>query len=289
MATRPPWTRERVKRYLVQRFYTRFHMSLILSSSGLAAMLASWALLHAGVHAMLVRYPVAIGTAYLTFLAGVWLWLRYAGLGRDSPAGRTLLENADIPDVSVGGGSGGSGTGSLGSLGKGGGTFDGGGASGSWAQGARAPMMPANVQAQALAAGSTHDAAGDTPAIAPGGGKGASSGFSLGDFGDLDGDAIALLALALAVIAAIFFASGYLIWFAPDILSEAAFGAVLAGGLARRSKREDASGWIAGVVKKTWWPFAIVLAVAIAFAWYSATHYPQARTFKEAVSTALGP
>ena len=49
------WTREKVKRYLVQRLYTRFHMSLILSSSGLAAMLTSWALLHQGVHAMWVR------------------------------------------------------------------------------------------------------------------------------------------------------------------------------------------------------------------------------------------
>jgi hypothetical protein len=30
---------------------------------------------------------------------------------------------------------------------------------------------------------------------------------------------------------------------------------LLAGGLARRTKRETAVGWIAGVVKKTWWPF----------------------------------
>jgi hypothetical protein len=251
-----------VKRYLVQRFYTRFHMSLILSSSGLAAMLASWALLHAGVHSMLVRYPVATGVAYFTFLSGVWLWLRYAGLGRGSGAGRDLLESADIPDIPVGGGSGGSGPGSVGGLGRGGGTFDGGGASSSWAE-ARTPALPA------------------------GGSASHGGGFSLGDFGDLDGDAIALLAMALAVVAAIFLASGYLIWFAPDILSEAAFGALLAGGLARRSKREDAAGWMAGVAKKTWWPFAIVLAVAIAFAWYCANHYPQARTFKEAVSMAL--
>jgi hypothetical protein len=249
-------------------------------------MLASWALLHAGVHAMLVRYPVAISVAYLTFLCGVWVWLRYAGIRDESGPGRALLDNADIPDFPIGG-SGGSGGGSVGSLGKAGGSFDGGGASASWAQGARGPVMPANVQAQALAAGSTQDAAGDTPAIASGGGKGAGSGVSLGDFGVLDGDAIALLALALALVAAIFLASGYLIWFAPDILSEAAFGAVLAGGLARRSRREDAGGWVAGVVKKTWWPFAVVLAVAIAFAWYSAQHYPQARTFKEAVSMAL--
>ena len=42
------WTREKVKRYLVQRFYTRFHMSLILASGGLAAILT----MHGGMHDM---------------------------------------------------------------------------------------------------------------------------------------------------------------------------------------------------------------------------------------------
>lgn len=287
MATRTPWTRDRVKRYLVQRFYTRFHMSLILSSSGLAAMLASAVLLALGVTAMLVRYPVAIAVAYLTFLAGVWLWLRYVGLAQAQSAGRSVIENADIPDMSIGSGSGGSGTGSVGSVGKGGGTFDGGGASGSWAQ-ARAPGIPANLQTQALAGASQPDGAVESPWPAPGGGTGrGSSGFSLGDFGDLDGESVVLLILALAVVAAIFVASGYLVWFAPDILAEAAFGALLAGGLTRRAKREDAQGWVAGVIRKTWLPFAMVLVVAIAFAWYAAAHFPAARTFKEAVAMAL--
>ena len=312
MTTPAPWTRERVKRYLVQRFYTRFHMSLILTSSGLAAMLASAGLLWLGVTAMLVRYPIAITLAYLTFLGGVALWIRYVGLRDESGAGRSLLESADIPDIGTSG-RGGSGSGSLGGLGRGGGSFDGGGASSSWVEGARAPAMPANVQAQAFAVASAPDGAADSPIVSTttGGGKGISGGdsgggdsggggsggsgrdsgsssFSLGDIGDLDGEAIVLLILALAAIAAIFFASGYLVWFAPDILTEAAFGAMLAGGLVRRSKREDAEGWVAGVVKKTWWPFALVLAVALVFAGYSAAHYPAARTFKEAVSMALG-
>ncbi len=96
-----------------------------------------------------------------------------------------------------------------------------------------------------------------------------------------------LVILAIALVAGIVVASGYLVWAAPDILSEAAFGAVLAGGLARRSRNEDAMGWVTGVVKKTWWPFAIVLVLAIAFAGYAASHYPQARTFKEALSMAV--
>ena len=294
MALRAELTREGVKRRLMQRFYMRFHMSLILSSSALAAMLASGAMLRIGVTSMLARYPVAIAAAYLVFLAGVWTWLRYVGLARNSRSGSSLLDGADVPDIRIGGGGGGSaGSGSLGGLGKGGGSFDGGGASASWAQ-ARSPGISANLQTQAFAVASTQDAsAGDAGVDMPGiasakGGSGASSGGKF-DFGglDLDGDAIVLLVLALALVAAIFFTSGYLVWFGPDILSEAAFGAMLAGGLARRSKKEEAEGWVSGVVRRTWWPFAIVLVVAMIFAGYAGTHFPQAHTFREAVAAAL--
>ncbi len=96
-----------------------------------------------------------------------------------------------------------------------------------------------------------------------------------------------LIVLGLLLALAIFASSGYLIWTAPDILTEAAFGAMLAGGLARPARNEGAAGWLAGVVKKTWWPFALVLVVALAFASYSANHYPQAKTFREAVASAI--
>ena len=265
------WTRDRVKRYLVQRFYTRFHMSLILASSGLAAMLCNWSLLQgAGVHAMWIRYPVAVGLSYLTFLAGVWLWLRYVGLGQSSPDTGSLLDGADAADISFGGGSG-SGDALPEVLEKGGGQFGGGGASGAWGEGAQVQSL---VGDEGVAAGS---------------GSAGSSGssFSLGDFGDLDGDGIVLLLLALALVAAIFLASGYVIWFAPDILSEAAFGATLAAGLSRSARRHDSDAWVAGVVRKTWWPFAIVLALAQTVAVYAAINYPAAATLRQAIVLAV--
>ena len=73
----------------------------------------------------------------------------------------------------------------------------------------------------------------------------------------------------------------------PDILSEAVFGATLAGTLARTAKNNDEAGWVLGVVKKTWWPFAIVLVVAMAFAIYAAIHYPNAVTFGGALQAAI--
>ncbi|MBS4099474.1 MAG: hypothetical protein KGZ83_21940 [Sulfuricella sp.] len=262
----PQWTREKVKRYLVQRFYTRFHMSLILSSSALAAMLVNWGLLHGGVGAMWLRYPVAIGVSYLTFLTGVWLWLRYVGLVRDdSGAGSALVDNLDVPDISLGKG------GTKLELPEvlprsGGGQFGGGGANAGWIEDSPAIPLRANS-------------------------SGASSsgiGGALGDFGDLDGDAIVLLLLALLLIASVFLLSGYVIWFAPDILGEAAFGALLAGSLSKTAKRHDQDDWVAGVVKKTWWPFAIILALALAFAIFATQHYPGAKTFGQAVAMASG-
>ncbi|QJR16037.1 hypothetical protein [Usitatibacter palustris] len=266
MAAKETWTRDGVKRRLLARFYTRFHMSLILASSAMAAMVTNWALLQIGVGSMLARYPVAIAMAYVTFLGCVGLWLRYVGLGgKDRQEdGSHLLDGADVPNIRIGGSSGGGGGG--GGLGGRGGSFDGGGASTAWTEGSANARMPM---------------------VAVADGKGGSDlGKGLGDIaGGGDGD-FALLLLAIALILAILAASGYLIFMAPDILTEAAFGALLAGTLAKRSRREDAGGWVSGVVKKTWWPFALVLLVAMILAGYCAAHYPQAKTIRQAFDAA---
>lgn len=262
------WTREKVKRHLVQRFYTRFHMSLILASSALAAMLANWLMLHGGVHAMWLRYPFAVSVAYLAFLAGVWLWLQYMGLGRDSDTQSSLVENLDVPDVSIGNGGAKVELPDALPRGGGGGRFGGGGAHASWTEANPAQAVAATTRT------------GDSTS--------AGIGAELGNFADLDGDGLILLLLALLLIASVFLASGYVIWFAPDILGEAAIGALLAGGLAKPAKRQDNDGWVAGVVKKTWWPFAIVLVLSLAFATYAATYYPEAKTFRQAVGMAAG-
>ena len=273
--------RARVKRYLIQRFYTRFHMSLILASSGFAAMLTNWAMLREGVHAMWMRYPVAMALAYLTFLAGVWLWLKYTDATRacmadNNPNAKTksLVDGGDVLNTDLvpnfGGGGGGGGAIEVpGPLG-GGGSFDGGGAGGGWVE--------ANP-VQSLTSDAT-----PTPS---GGGFFDGVGDKLGGFCDLDGDAVVLIVIALMLMGSLILLGGYVIWFAPDILSEAVFGATLAGGLAHAAKRHDEGGWVMGVVKKTWWPFAIVFVFAMIFAFYAAVHYPQASTFGGALSAAI--
>ena len=260
VAPRRPWTRERFKAALEKRYSPRLHMSLILSASGFAAMIASWSLLHMGVGSMLVRYPVAISIAYATFLVGVWTWLRAMGF-IDNEGARRDRSSLDGGDISISGGGGGGGGSSGGGIRGGGGSFDGGGASASWAESESAPVA----------------------LVGKGGGGSKGSGFSL----DLDGDGIALLILALALVAVIFVTSGYLIYCAPDVLTEAAFGAALAGTLTRASRKQSPSAWIAGVVRKSWWPYGAVLGAAIVFAGYAHTHYPQATTFRQAIALAV--
>ena len=266
------WTREKVKRYVVQRFYTRFHMSLILASSGLAAMLTNWVLLQGGVYVMWMRYPIAVAVSYLVFLAGVRLWLMYVGMGRSSGLGEALIESSDVSSVFLGGsGSGGGSVNLPGQFAKSGGQFAGGGASGAWMDDNQTPMRVGSMQSNVS--------------------RGASSlsepVSGIGRFVDLDFDASLLLVLAILLFAAISLLSGYVIWFAPDILGEAAFGAVLCAGLARPTQRLERSGWVEGVVKKTWWPFALVLTLSLSFAGYAAVKFPEARTFGQAFSMAI--
>jgi hypothetical protein len=262
------WSRDRIKAFLLRRYSPRLHMSMILATCGLVAMLSSWILLNLGVGSMLVRYPITVALAYATFIVGVWVWLRTMGLRDNSNVGLDLADGASVELPSGGGGGGGGG--GLG-LPRGGGTFDGGGASSSWAGGPRMNLASANLQP-------------DAPTqVASSGGK----GFSL-NFGDaLDGDAIVLLILAALLVLVVVATSGYLIWIAPDVLTEAAFGAALASTLVKPTRKQTATGWVAGVIRKTWWPFAVVFAMATAFAWYAHVHYPAAQTFKQAIALAL--
>jgi hypothetical protein len=51
-------------------------MFFLASLTGLAGLTSSFVLLHGGVDTMLMRYPLAVGCAYLVFLFLLWLWLR---------------------------------------------------------------------------------------------------------------------------------------------------------------------------------------------------------------------
>lgn len=245
------------------RFFVRFHMALILVGTALSGLLASKALLEAGVWSMTVRYPLAVLLSYLAFFLFVKIWLWH--VSASSPGGRgraadALLDVGDFPTspssaaekaIRFGGGrTGGGGAG---------GTFD---AAANVA--ARAATPVPNVPVVADAAAKTASGAGNAA------GEAAS--------GLLDADELLLpLILLGALLAAVLGAGIYLVWEAPSILPEAAFDAALAASLLRGARRIEAPDWTSGILRTTWKPFLWVMAVTVVFALVAGLYFPHAR------------
>ena len=117
---RPPSVREwvaqdrarhlhRVRNVLEREGYPRLQMGLIVALTGAVGFAASFGLLQAGLLSMALRYPLALGLAYLFFLCLIGLWLRTQasdwtdGLDIDIPSD-VLGARGDVSAVKSGGG-----------------------------------------------------------------------------------------------------------------------------------------------------------------------------------------
>jgi len=80
---------EALKRQLVRTQMPRIQMAVILLATGAASFLSSFVLLHIGLERMAIRYPLAVGLAYLVFilLLRVWLWYQQAKMEGRSDGG----------------------------------------------------------------------------------------------------------------------------------------------------------------------------------------------------------
>ncbi|MES2842523.1 MAG: hypothetical protein V4794_19765 [Pseudomonadota bacterium] len=67
---------QRLQQHLERKGWPRVQMALLVALTGGAGLLASFGLLQTGLHTMWLRYPLALGVAYLVFLGLLWLWLR---------------------------------------------------------------------------------------------------------------------------------------------------------------------------------------------------------------------
>ncbi len=244
--------RERFTRFLRERFFLRFHMSLILTGTALSGLIVSWALLHLHVSSMLIRYPIAVICSYLAFFGFIKLWLLYLTSSGSRKNRNSFIENADVVNIIPDGfpSGGGAFPDSL-SFG-GGGQFQGGGASAFFDQGAASvqEVLPDAVASAAESAGSNAaDAAGD-----------AVSGIF-----DVEDSGIVLIILAL-LLSVVFGAAFYLVYAAPAVLGEAAFDFLLATSLVKSMKRMNNPDWIGSVFGATTIPFMIVLVMAVAAA-----------------------
>ena len=105
---------KKTEQWLCARSRPRFHMLLIVLATGALGFLCSVILLHLGCSAMYLRYPLAVGLAYLAFLGFLRLWLHYYATDSPSLISRDdytsadgILDAADlttnvIPDVASG-------------------------------------------------------------------------------------------------------------------------------------------------------------------------------------------
>jgi hypothetical protein len=247
--------RQTFMRRVQERFYLRFHMSLILLATALSGVLFAKLMLLLHVDNIVLRYPLAVLSAYLAFFLFVKLWLKYLTASQPlkglDPVGDGL---PDLPNFS-----GGSGSGSVSPSfgGGGGGASGGGGATGSF----NGPM--GNVQAAFIPPSSE--------------GPGSSTGVldAAGDAvsGSFDDDGIVLIALGI-LLAATVGGAIYLIYIAPHILSEAAFDFLLGTSLIRSYRKMNQPDWMGSVFRDTYKPFLAVLAIAFSAAWVIHAHDP---------------
>ena len=279
--TRRTWVERAFTRDLSERFFLRWHMTLIMASVILSGVLSSRLLLAFGMTSLQLRYVLAVLVSYAVFFGLIRLWILYVlVLARQSGGSGDVDVGGDVP--SVGGGSGGGDSrGADTPFHGGGGQFGGAGASGSYAAGdPPSPAVPA---------------AGDPPspivyvhwpaARSYGGTSRGSSGGGGGWSIDGDDDNRLLIAIALVALFSTICGAGiYLIWESPVMMTEAAFQAALACGVVKKSKKLAVEPWESGVFRATWKPFAAVLAAAGTFGFVASAYCPDALKLSEVLS-----
>ncbi|HEX8495071.1 MAG TPA: hypothetical protein VF658_19685 [Pyrinomonadaceae bacterium] len=238
---------ELIEQRLLRKGKPRLQMTLILTLTGAAGFLISFALLHIGITWMWLRYPIAILLAYCVFLLLLRFWLfshsRERGSGFDIDP--SLIADMDSSIVDLLPSDGASSTAEVFKLG-GATDFGGGGAGGSWAEGLNsASAAPQSSGGSLLGSGGS------------GGGSGG-SGSSLGL--DLDLDEGWLIILALVFILGGIIASLYVVYIAPALLAEILVDGLLLTGLYKRMKGMEQSNWLRTAVRKT-----LLAALVVAF------------------------
>lgn len=99
--------------------------------------------------------------------------------------------------------------------------------------------------------------------------------------GDLDEWVVVLI--ALAAVAGLLVAAGWLVYQAPTILAELILDGALSAGLYRRLRTTPAEGFAGAAFRLTATPFLVVAILLGAAGWALQARVPEARTLKQAV------
>lgn len=242
---------DRIRRELERRGYPRLQMMLLVTLTGSAGFVASFALLHAGVETMGLRYGLAVAIAYVFFLLLLWLWLRtdvdhYDGLGElmvDIVESVPQQVGRRAPDYQGGGGE-----------------FSGGGSSGHWEDASAEPLVELP----------------DIPELP-----------KVADVADAEELAIpiAVVLFVIAIVVTVLAASVSIVYSAPILFAELLLDGVLAATLYRRLRRLDSRHWLQSAVRRTFVPFAVTTVLMMAAGWGLSTYAPEARSLGEVIAS----
>lgn len=233
----------RIRGVLERQSNPRLQMFLIVLLTGMAGFFASFVMLHLGVTAMALRYFLALCVAYLMFLFILWVWLRWLADRGDG---------GDVGDlVDLGGWDGQSSP--IPVFEGEGGSFDGGGASGSF------------------------EVNGADPVAAP------DASSSMLDGVDVDpGDAAIPLAV-VGLIAGVLFCALFVVYAAPVLFAELLVDGLLSASLYRRLRGIDRHHWLETALRRTVWPFVFAAISVVAIGLVLSHYTPGARTIGEAI------
>jgi hypothetical protein len=234
------------------RISARWHMSLICLATIAIGILISKGILFFDLAQPMIRYGTTVLFSYGVFFVLIYFWLRIHFGRRREASHESTLDTVDAMDAAEIGDIGISKINSEATWHGHGGQFSGGGASSSW-DSSKEAAISSTKESSSL--------------------KGIAAG---GDF-----DEAIVIVMLIAVLAAIFGSAGYLVYQAPEILFEAAFEVVLAGGLLRGAKNPQSEGWHYSIFKRTWWLFAIVLSVSMAFGFVIKNQCPAVSSFAQ--------
>jgi hypothetical protein len=236
---------ERFRKHLEERGWPRVVLFVIVALSGFAGFLVSFAFLSAGMSSMAWRYGLAGGSAYVTFLCLLALYVGWKRRLGELDAG-DALEAAQWIDVPVPRG-GGPGPASYFSGGRSGGA----GASSSWAPVSSASSSP---------------------------GSSGSVGGSWFDDADAGWVLLALVALFAGAIAV-----GYVVWVAPALLAEVFVDALIVGTVSKQMGLTERRDWTATVLRRTWVPATVMVLTLTIAGWALQQAVPEARSIGPAV------
>lgn len=240
-------------------------MFVILTAVITFGLVLSKILLLSGLTNLLYRYTTVLFVSYGFFFIAMRVWLFYVlpSFQKKETSSGTSLDGDILTGINIPS-SGDSGN-SVSFEGIGG-KFGGGGASGSWNAGTTPAVVGLNSSpVQGAGSVSSSSFSAGTPSSVSGSSSSSDAGFSLGDL-DIDSAGALLIFLIFIVIAAMLGGAIYIIYQAPVIMSEAAFNALLSGGMIRAAKKMRGEEWTGSVFKATWIPFTIIAGITIAAA-----------------------